>query len=172
MGGCDMRLLVAMIVLLASHTVLAQPALYEDMVLTIPQGAVIDDGEVAYFESIQLQAVDGGGFVLVAAEERSLVSVDSLDILVMESFPLQISVAVSGHKSVPCVQLLTPAVSFKDNRFLVTLAESQLGPAESCIAVIDPFETAVALDVIGLKAGTYGVTVNGVETEFTLQSDN
>ena len=51
----------------------------------------------------------------------------------MESFPLQISLAVSGFLSAPCVELLTSAIFFADNQFAVVLAETTLGPAESCI---------------------------------------
>ena len=55
---------------------------------------------------------------------------------------------------------------------MVVLAETKLGPAESCIAVTDPFETSVTLDVLDLPAGTYTVKVNGVTAEFTIDMDN
>lgn len=167
-----MRVVIACLALVGSQLVLAQPALYKDQVLTIPQGAVMDGTGTTYFESIQLQENDQGNFVLVAAEERSLATVESLDVQVMESLPLQVSVSVAGYTPTPCNKLLTPAVLYKDNSFTVALAYSSLGPAESCIAVIEPFETSVALDVEGLLAGTYTVTVNGQQTEFTLQVDN
>ena len=90
----------------------------------------------------------------------------------IESFPVQVSATVSGNKSVPCVNLLPAAVSRKDSVFTVVMAETVLGPAETCIAVLEPFETSVSLDVLGLSAGTYTVIVNGVSAEFTLDSDN
>lgn len=167
-----MRAVITCLALVEGQLVLAQPAIYKEEVLTIPQGAVVDGAETNYFENIQLQMNDQGNFVLIAADPRALVAVDSVEAMVMESLPVQVSVAVSGNKSVPCVDLLTPSVSYADNSFVVTLAESALGPAESCIAVIEPFETSVALDVEGLQAGTYQVSVNGVKTEFTLQVDN
>ena len=167
-----MRIALVLLTAVCCQSVLAQPAVYKDQVLTIPQGAVIGTDDVTYFESIELQATDDGSFVLVAAEQRSLVYVDSVDVVIMESFPVQVSVTVSGNKSVPCVELLTPAISYKENTFTIALAESQLGPAETCIAVLDPFETTFALDVKGLAAGDYQVNVNGVTTEFSLQADN
>ena len=90
----------------------------------------------------------------------------------MESFPLQVSLSVSGFLSVPCVELLGPAVSYTEGLFQVVLAESTMGPAETCIAVIEPFETRVPLEVAGLPAGTYTVDVNGQQAEFTFDMDN
>ena len=145
-----MRAVIACLVLVGSQLVLAQPALYKDEVLTIPQGAVVDGSETTYFENIQLQTNDQGNFVLIAADPRALVAVDSVEAMVVESLSVQVSVAVSGNKSVPCVDLLTPLVAYADNSFVVTLAESALGPAETCITVLEPFETSVALDVEGL----------------------
>lgn len=158
--------------LVVAQLVVAQPALYKDGMLTIPQGAVIDGSGSAYFESIQLRVLENGNFELVAAEQRSLAAVESLDVLVMESLPLQVSVSVAGYVPTPCNSLLTPAVAYKDNTFTVTLAYRELGPAETCIAVIEEYTTSVALDVAGLSAGTYKVVVNDQETEFTLQVDN
>ena len=167
-----MRLALALLTVVCCQSVWAQPAVYKDQILTIPQGAVIGTEDVTYFESIELQATDNGDFVLVAAEQRDLVYIDSVDVVIMESFPVQVSVTVSGNKSVPCVELLAPAISYKENTFTIVLAESRLGPAETCIAVLDPFETTIALDVKGLAAGDYQVSVNGTKAEFSLQADN
>lgn len=162
-----MRVALAFLAAVCCQSVFAQPAFYKDQVLTIPQGAVLSSGNITYFESIQLQDAGNGSFVVAGAEERSLVSVDSVDVVIMESFPVQVSVGVSGNKSVPCVDLLTPAVSFKDDTFIVALAESS-GADVTCIAVLDPFETSIPLDVKGLPTGTYQVNVNGVVSEFSL----
>ena len=147
----------------------AQPAIYQDGVLSIPQGAVIVGDEPAYYTSIQLADDGAGNFRLLAAQPNHLVHIDSVDVLILESSPLQVQLGVSGYTSNPCVELLTPAVSRKDNVFTVVLAQSQslLGPDVACIAVTDPFEIFISLDVLGLAAGTYTVRVNGVTVEFT-----
>lgn len=151
---------------------LSQTATYQDDVFTIPQGAVLDPDNLSYYNDIQLSDNGDGSFQLVNAQNANLVNVDSFIINVMESFPVQVSVTVSGYKSVPCVELQTPAIGRQDNQFIVVLAETTLGPAESCIAVIDPFETTFSLNVEGLSAGTYSVNVNGVSNEFTLDTNN
>lgn len=159
--------------LILSQLAFGQPATLQDKVFTIPQGAVIDNNNLEYFTDIQLNYEGSGNFKLISAQSTNLVSVDSVQSTILESFPVQVNITVTGNKSVPCVKLLPPAISRQDNLFTVVLAETQLGPAESCIAIIDPFETTFSLDVLGLPAGTYTVRVNGqVEDTFTLDVDN
>lgn len=150
---------------------LADPAIYTNGTMTIPEGAVVSPEGNAYFTDIALEQDAEGHLAITSATSNSLVYVDAIDVQVMESFPLQVNVAVDGNLSVPCVELLSPAVSYADNTFTVVLAESNLGPAETCITMLEPFSTTVPLDLFGLEAGTYTVTVNGVEGEFTLDAD-
>ena len=166
------NLLLVSAVSLLLQQAYAQPATFVDNVLTIPQAALIDGSSPVYYSDVQLADNGDGTLTVVAGEQQNLVRVDSVDVLIMESFPVQVSLAVSGNKSVPCVELLPAAVARQNNQFTVVLAETVLGPAESCIAVIDPFELNVSLDVLGLAAGTYSVDVNGVEASFTLDMDN
>ena len=167
-----MRLSIFLGLLVLSPLSLAQPAVYQDLTLTIPQGAVVTDGQVAYYENIQMGITADGDFQALSVEERSLVHIEDVAVNVMESLPVQVSLTVTGNKSVPCVNLLTPAVAYDDGVFTVVLAESELGPEESCIALVTPFETEVDLDVEGLVAGDYTVRVNDIETTFTLTADN
>ncbi|MEX2365241.1 MAG: hypothetical protein WD601_01455 [Pseudohongiellaceae bacterium] len=149
-----------------------EPAIYQDDILSIAVGAVISQEGNVYYGDIQLSRSSDGRFTITAASERPLVNIDSVDVQIMESFPVQVSLAIAGSKSVPCVDLEEAAVVRQGNAFTVVMAETVLGPAESCIAVIDPFEATLSLDVAGLAADTYTVDVNGVETEFTLDLDN
>jgi len=41
-----------------------------------------------------------------------------------------------------------------------------------CAQVLEAFEQNIPLDVYGLPAGDYTVTVNGIEAEFTFVQDN
>jgi hypothetical protein len=152
-----------------SQLVAAQPALFENSVLTIPTGAAIVNGEPTYYNDIQLISDIEGNFSLLAAQRSNLVSVDSVSLLIniTQPIPDQVSFAVTGHKSIPCVELQAPAVFQGEFKFTVALAETTLGPAESCIAVLDPFETIITLPIQGLASGTYSVTVNGIESSFS-----
>jgi len=166
------KFLLGLSVLFISQLAMGQPATFQEDALTIPQGAVMDSDNPTFFTNIQLIHEGEGNLKLADAQANNLVTIDTVQIAILESFPVQINVSVTGNKSVPCVELLTPAISRKDNLFIVVLAETVLGPAESCIAMIDPFETSFALDVSGLPAGTYTVRINGaVDETFTLDAD-
>ncbi len=160
------------ILLFISTMLSAAPAVFTKGELVIPEGAVISGNSSAYYSDITLAMDEQGSLVITGASKNSLVTVEEVDVMVMESLPLQVSLSVSGFLSVPCVALLSPAVSYANNQFTVVLAESTLGPAETCIAVLEPFQTTIALDVTDLPAGTYLVDVNGIETEFILEMDN
>ena len=162
------RHLIILILAAFGQFVAAQPAIFENSVLTIPQGAALVNGEPTYFNDIQLQSDIEGNFKLVAAQQSTLVAVESVVVNIAESLPVQVILTVSGNKSVPCVDLQTPAVFRTDTKFTVALAETRLGLAETCIAVLDPFETNITLDVADLNSGTYSVSVNGIEASFTL----
>jgi len=151
-----------------SLLVSAQPATFKDSVLHIPQGAAIVNGELTYYNNIQLSSDIEGNFRLLAAQQVNLVHVDSVVVNIAESFPVQVSLTVTGNKSIPCVNLQTPAIFRDGPTFTVALAETSLGPAETCIAVLDPFETNIPLDVTDLDAGSYTVVVNGVKVGFSL----
>ncbi len=167
-----MKAVFAIGLLTLSSTLLAQPAIYQQSQLTIPQGVVVGGEVPLYYENIVLNN-SGGSFVPESADLRPLANVETATINVMESLPLQVSVTITGNKSVPCIDLLTPAVVYADNTFQVVLAVSELGPAETCIQMVEPFETTVSLDVAGLSAGTYSVVVNNALTEeFVFTSDN
>tara|TARA_R110002073_G_scaffold252228_2_gene414806 strand:+ start:299 stop:802 length:504 start_codon:yes stop_codon:yes gene_type:complete len=153
---------------MSGHLAIAQPATYEDNVFNIPQGAALVNGVPTYYNNIQFVSDIEGNFTLIAAEQRNLVAVETVVVNIAESLPLQVSITVSGNKSIPCVELQAPAIFRNGTVFTIALAETVLGPAETCIAVLDPFETTIELNVAGLSSGNYSVSVNGIEAEFAL----
>jgi inhibitor of cysteine peptidase len=106
-----------------------------------------------------------------AVEPRiNLAEVTEIDILILESFPVQVHVVASGYLPNPCTQIYEIIKTREGNNFFVTIkTKSSLLP---CIQVLTPFEESIALDVYGLSAGTYTVNVNGIEDTFTLEIDN
>jgi hypothetical protein len=151
---------------------LAGPAIYKSGTLTIPSGALFTDSRQEYYQDIVLETDAAGNLNLVSAKALPKVTVESV-VTAVEETPgsITVSLTVSGYKSVPCTSLQDAAISRSGSHFTVVLAESVLGPAESCIAIIDPFELEVPLDVSGLAAGEYTVEVNGAEGSFTLEND-
>ncbi len=97
--------------------------------------------------------------------------VESVDVMLLESFPLQVRVGVAGQLSDPCTTLGEPRVRRDGDTFRVELPTTR-DPAKVCAQVLVPFETTVPLDVHGLPKGTYTVDVEGTTASFTFDRDN
>ena len=99
-----------------------------------------------------------------------LASVDEIDILILESFPVQINVIASGNLPDPCTEISEVLQEKEGNTFFITI-KTYRSPG-FCIQVLAPFEEIIPLGVYGLPAGTYTVDVNGVQATFDLEVDN
>ena len=88
----------------------AQPAIYQNQSLQIPQAVALGQDGPAYFADVKL-STNPDGSLSVDATLQNLVMVDSAEVLLLESFPVQVSIKVAGNKSVPCVELQPVAVS-------------------------------------------------------------
>jgi hypothetical protein len=146
----------------------ADPAVYEDKVLTIGEAVVIRDDKSIYFKNVRFEANDNGTWRFTGASQRPLVHIDEITVVAEATEPATVEVTVEGYKSVPCVKLEPLGMSRTGDTFHVVIAETVLGPAESCIAMIDPFTLTFELDTFGLEEGAYKLDVNGMETEFDL----
>lgn len=94
-----------------------------------------------------------------------------VDVRVLESFPVQIHVGVTGVLADACTSFASAEVTRTDDTFVVTVYTTR--PADRmCAQVVSQFTEVVPLDVVGLPAGTYAVEVNGVRGSFTLTMDN
>ena len=98
-------------------------------------------------------------------------TVESIGIMILESFPVQVHVNVSGYLGDGCTTLGDIETTQEGDTFLVRIATQR--PADMmCTQQLVGFEENIALDVEGLSAGTYTVDVNGVTGTFTLDMDN
>ena len=99
-----------------------------------------------------------------------LATVEEIDILTLESFPVQIFLIASGYLPNPCTEIYQISQQREGNTFFITI--ETYCSQEVCIQVIAPFEETIPLGVYGLPAGTYTVEVNGVQGTFNLEIDN
>ena len=98
-------------------------------------------------------------------------TVESIEIMVLESFPVQIKVNARGYLPDGCTKIDEITKEKKDNTFLVSI--KTVRPADIfCTEAIVPFQEVISLDVYGLKAGIYKVDVNGLNGTFELATDN
>jgi inhibitor of cysteine peptidase len=97
--------------------------------------------------------------------------VESIELLMLESFPLQVNVIVRGSLNDACTSLGEVTQVRRGSR--IHLNVSTVRPADRvCAQVLAPFEKTFSLDVHGLPAGKYTVDVNGVTETFELAVDN
>lgn len=102
---------------------------------------------------------------------NGIATVDKVDVLVLESFPVQITVVASGNLPDGCTTLSDVVTGREGNTFTLTLNTSRLAGA-MCTEALVPYDKVVSLDVAGLPAGDYTVLVNGVSGTFNLAIDN
>jgi len=100
------------------------------------------------------------------------VYVDSLQILIMESFPVQVMVNVAGNLPDGCTSIVgSKSVMVDDSTFELSIFTER--PEDMmCTMALVPFEESIRLEVEGLSAGTYIVKGFGLEESFTLDIDN
>lgn len=97
--------------------------------------------------------------------------VESTEIMVLESFPVQIHVIAKGYLPDGCTKIDRAEAKRDGNIFTVTITTKR--PKDMmCTQAIVPYEKVVPLNVYGLKAGTYDVNINSVTDSFELSSDN
>lgn len=117
------------------------------------------------------QPTDGNGDdgEMIPGQEAT---VESLQVMILESFPVQVRVSVSGYLPDGCVQLGEIDVDQSGNDFNLTVNTLRMAGDVACTEALVPFEENVALDVYGLPAGTYIVTAQDQTASFTLDVDN
>lgn len=102
---------------------------------------------------------------------EGLADVDEIEILILESFPVQVNVVARGNLLDSCTEIYMASTVLEGDTFFITITTSR--PVDAiCAQVVTPFEEVIPLDVVGLKAGIYTVDVNGVNGTFELQVDN
>lgn len=111
----------------------------------------------------------GGGQDIITGHEAT---VESLEVLILESFPVQVHAVVSGYLSDGCLSLAEITAERKGETFTVTLTTTRPAGEVACTQVIVPFEETIPLDVYGLDAGKYYVVAQEQTATFTLDVDN
>jgi inhibitor of cysteine peptidase len=97
--------------------------------------------------------------------------IETLELLMLESFPVQIHAHVTGWLGDGCTTLDQITQTREGDTFKVSITTTR--PADAiCTMQLVGFEETIPLDVHGLPKGTYTVDVNGTTETFTLDVDN
>lgn len=99
--------------------------------------------------------------------------VEAIEIVLLESFPVQVQAILTGRLPNSCsvVSEVTQVYDQAGQTFTLALALAANGEID-CDPAGLPFTETVSLDVLGLPAGTYTVSANDAEATFTFAVDN
>lgn len=97
--------------------------------------------------------------------------VESIEIVILESFPVQAQALVKGNLPDGCTKIKEANTTLEGNTFHINLITERSAGAP-CTEALVPFEEMIPLDVAGLLKGDYTLEVNGVTETFQLLADN
>jgi len=97
----------------------------------------------------------------------STAMIEHIDIMLLESQPMQVRVVVHGYLPDSCTRLDRPVSKTVQNTFYITLPTVRPG-GPVCAQMLVPFKEIVALETAGLPPGKYTVNINGITETFTL----
>lgn len=130
---------------------------------------------------IVILAVVAGAIFLITKHKKTsdenmvigMAPVDTVDVMKLESFPVQINVVAHGHMPDGCTTLGDVKQSYANKKFTITIESKKPLDAEACTLQYEEFTKTISLNgVVGLAKGVYTVSVNGVPGSFTLEMDN
>lgn len=111
------------------------------------------------------QGASGGDYIYGTA------NVESIQIVTLESFPVQIQVIAEGYLPDGCTEINEIKNERDGNIFNINISTKR--PRDAiCTQALESFTETIPLEVRGLKAGNYTVNVNGVTGSFELAIDN
>jgi putative hemolysin len=93
---------------------------------------------------------------------------ESVEVRLAESFPVQVSAVLRGNFADGCTSLAGVDVTREGDTFHIVL-RSRIQQGVMCTMALVPFEEIVVLESAGLPPATYTVTSHGQTTTFDLQ---
>jgi hypothetical protein len=92
---------------------------------------------------------------------RGSAFVQSSEIVMMESYPVQVVLKISGTLPTPCHKLRAEVSELDENNNINVELYSLTEPGAMCIQVLKPFEESIPLG--SFESGEYTVSINGKE---------
>ena len=103
--------------------------------------------------------------------ERGAVFLDVAEIIVLESFPLQVRLHLEGSRPTPCHALRVAVAPPDASNTIAVEVYTVVDPGQACTQVLAPFDETIPLGSFPTAehpSGTYTVVVNGEKAgEFT-----
>ena len=84
-------------------------------------------------------------------------------LIVMESYPVQVRLSLSGDLATPCHGLKVEFPESADEFEILVSVYAVQDTDEECIQVLEPFDESITIPTQGLPDGSYKVILNGEE---------
>ena len=106
-----------------------------------------------------------------AAPLDETATIENIELLMMESFPVQINAIIKGSTAAECIKV--GEITQTRNEFVYELdVTTEKDESASCTPTTQTFEEIISLDVADLPAGSYTVRANGATQAFIFSADN
>jgi len=93
--------------------------------------------------------------------QRGNVYIEDAQLLVMESYPVQVQLSLKGDLPTPCNQLQVDIAEPDAEHNIYVDVYSLVDPDKMCTQVLKPFEQSFPIPMQGKEDGQYQVYVNG-----------
>ena len=93
---------------------------------------------------------------------------DSIDMQILESYPIQVHVVLRGNLADSCTTLDPITQENRTNNVIHLNLSAKRPTDQACLTVLVPFEETITLDLTGLIPGTYTVEASGMSATFEL----
>jgi inhibitor of cysteine peptidase len=98
--------------------------------------------------------------------EKAQAFVDSVELLLLESYPVQVKAIVRGSLPTPCHTLAWNLGEPGPDASIVLEVYSTFDSAQVCAQVLQPFEQSISIGAFTI--GNYVLVVNGVDYRFSI----
>lgn len=143
------------------------------MIVTISLGCTESPNNLPANDSEDISTTDDAPNTDNAQYISGTAVVEDVEILILESFPVQVHAVAKGYLPDGCTEIDEKNIDIihDGNTFDINVKTTR--PADMlCTEAIVPFEQVIVLDVHGLKKGNYIVNINAIEASFELSTDN
>lgn len=96
--------------------------------------------------------------------QRGEVFISSTELLMLESYPLQVQMLIQGDLPTPCHELRFIVSQPDEQGNIEVEAYSLVDPGQICIQVMEPFEVSLSLG--SYTEGSFIVLINGEQVEY------
>jgi len=89
------------------------------------------------------------------------VYINSTDLLVAESYPVQVFLHIAGDLPTPCHEFRSQVAEPDEGNRIYATAWSESDPNTVCVQVLEPFDLSIPIPMEGSGEGSYTVWLNG-----------